>query len=162
MLRMGKLRSSDNNSSNNNNNESESVSGSVVTNSLQPHGWGPPGSSYGILHARILEWVAISVSRGSSQPRDQTPISCVCCIGRRILYCLSYQWSPETQPMPGGGRDQTRGLIHAKHVLCELHPLPVPLHFLQPWEGFCHLRQVLHQDGTISAWHWFQRSQVIF
>ena len=81
---MGKLRSSDNNSSNNNNNnESESVSGSVVTNSLQPHGWGPPGSSYGILHARILEWVAISVSKGSSWIRDQT---CISCIGRQILY----------------------------------------------------------------------------
>ena len=31
----------------------------------------PPGSSvHGILQARILEWVAISYSRGSSQPRD--------------------------------------------------------------------------------------------
>ena len=31
----------------------------------------PPGSSvYGIFQARILEWVAISFSRGSSQPRD--------------------------------------------------------------------------------------------
>ena len=34
------------------------------------------GSSvYGILQARILEWVAISFSRGSSQPRDQTQVS---------------------------------------------------------------------------------------
>ena len=33
----------------------------------------PPGSSvHGILQARILEWVAISFSRGSSGPRDQT------------------------------------------------------------------------------------------
>ena len=33
----------------------------------------PPGSSvHGISQARILEWVAISFSRGSSQPRDQT------------------------------------------------------------------------------------------
>ena len=33
----------------------------------------PPGSSvHGILQARILEWVTISYSRGSSQPRDQT------------------------------------------------------------------------------------------
>ena len=33
----------------------------------------PPGSSvHGILQARILEWVAISFSRGSSQPRDHT------------------------------------------------------------------------------------------
>ena len=35
-----------------------------------------PGSSvYGIFQARVLEWVAISFSRGSSQPRDRTPVS---------------------------------------------------------------------------------------
>ena len=40
-----------------------------------------PGSSvHGILQARILEWVAISSSRGSSRPRDQTHISYVSCI----------------------------------------------------------------------------------
>ena len=32
---------------------------------------------HGILQARILEWIAISFSRGSSQPRDQTPVSCI-------------------------------------------------------------------------------------
>ena len=37
----------------------------------------PPGSSvHGILQARILEWAAISFSRGSSQPREPTLISC--------------------------------------------------------------------------------------
>ena len=37
-----------------------------------------PGSSIlGILQARILEWAAISISRGSSQSRDQTHISCI-------------------------------------------------------------------------------------
>ena len=37
----------------------------------------PPGSSvHGILQARILEWVGIPFYRGSSQPRDQTRISC--------------------------------------------------------------------------------------
>ena len=36
----------------------------------------PPGSSiHGILQARILEWVAIPFSRGSSRPRDQTQAS---------------------------------------------------------------------------------------
>ena len=35
----------------------------------------PPGSSvHGILQARILEWVAMPSSRGSSQPRDRTQI----------------------------------------------------------------------------------------
>ena len=47
---------------------------------------GPPGSSvHGILQARILEWAAISFSRGSSWPRDWTYVSCISCIGRRIL-----------------------------------------------------------------------------
>ena len=37
----------------------------------------PPGSSvHGILQVRILEWVAISFSRGSSLPRDRTQVSC--------------------------------------------------------------------------------------
>ena len=42
---------------------------------------------HGISQARILEWVAISFSRGSSWPRDWTHISWVSCIGRRVLYC---------------------------------------------------------------------------
>ena len=45
----------------------------------------PPGSSVlGILQARILEWVAISISRGPSQPRDRTCVSC-------SLYLLSHR-----------------------------------------------------------------------
>ena len=41
----------------------------------------PPGSSvHGISQARILEWVAMPSSRGSSQPRDRTHISCSSCI----------------------------------------------------------------------------------
>ena len=39
---------------------------------------GPPGSSvHGILQARVLEWVAIPFSRGSSQPGDWTKVSCI-------------------------------------------------------------------------------------
>ena len=41
---------------------------------------------YGILQARILEWVVMPSSRGSSQHRDQTYVSCVSHIGRKILY----------------------------------------------------------------------------
>ena len=43
----------------------------------------PGSSTHGIFQARILEWVAMPSSRGSSQPRDPTHISC---IGRCILY----------------------------------------------------------------------------
>ena len=37
----------------------------------------PGFSVHGILQARILEWVSISFSRGSSRPRDQTQVSCI-------------------------------------------------------------------------------------
>ena len=46
-------------------------------------GASPDSSVHGILQARILEWVAISFSRGSSQPRDGP---CISCISRQILY----------------------------------------------------------------------------
>ena len=47
---------------------------SVISDSLRPRG---PGSSHGIFQARVLEWVAISFSRGSSWPRDWTRVSCI-------------------------------------------------------------------------------------
>ena len=37
----------------------------------------PDYAVHGILQARVLEWVAISFSRGSSQPKDQTLVSCI-------------------------------------------------------------------------------------
>ena len=59
---------------------------SVVSNSLWPHGLSD-SSVHGISQARILEWVAISSSRGSFWPSDGTYISC---IGRCILYhCIT-------------------------------------------------------------------------
>ena len=43
-----------------------------------PMDWSPPGSSvHGIPQAKVLEWVAMPSSRKSSQPRDQTRISCL-------------------------------------------------------------------------------------
>ena len=55
----------------------------------------PPGSSaHGTLQARILEWVATSYSRESSQPRDRTHFSCVFCIGRQFLYHQGHLGSP--------------------------------------------------------------------
>ena len=43
-----------------------------------------------ISQAKILKWVSISSSRGSSRPRDGTCVSlCVSCIGRHILYTQS-------------------------------------------------------------------------
>ena len=43
-----------------------------------PMDYSPPGSSiHGIFQARVLEWVVIFFSRGSSWPRDQTWVSCI-------------------------------------------------------------------------------------
>ena len=53
----------------------------------------PPDSSVrGILQARILEWVVMPSSRGSSQSRDRTLISYVSCIGRQVLYLGSPEY----------------------------------------------------------------------
>ena len=51
------------------------VNHSGVSDSLRPH---KPGSSvHGILQSRIVEWVAIPFSRGSSKPWDWTQVSCI-------------------------------------------------------------------------------------
>ena len=48
-----------------------------------------PGSSvHGIFQARVLEWVAISLSRGSSQPRDQTQARDQTWVSRPAGRCL--------------------------------------------------------------------------
>ena len=60
---------------------------SHVRLSCDPVDCSRPGSSvHWISQARILEWVAISSSRGFSWPRDRTHVFCVSCIVRWILY----------------------------------------------------------------------------
>ena len=55
----------------------------------------PPGSSvYGILQAKILKWVGMPSSRGSSWPRDPTQVSYVSCTGRWVLYHWHLMESP--------------------------------------------------------------------
>ena len=52
-----------------------------------PMDYSPPHSSvHGVLQARMLEWVTMTFSRGSSWPRNQTYMSYVSCIGRWVLY----------------------------------------------------------------------------
>ena len=66
---------------------------SVVSILCGPLDYSLPGSSVpGIFQARRLEWIAISSSRGSSQPRNQICI-CVSCILGWFFYPLSHQGS---------------------------------------------------------------------
>ena len=61
-----------------------------------PIDWSPLDSSvHGILQAKILEWVTVTFSRGSSQPGDRTYISYVSWIDRQILYYRRHLGSPK-------------------------------------------------------------------
>ena len=63
---------------------------SVSSGSLGPHACSPPGASvHGVFQARTLEWGAISYSRRSSGPKDQTCVFCNSRIGKQILYTES-------------------------------------------------------------------------
>ena len=96
----------------------------------------PPGSSvHGILQARILEWVAISSSRGSSWPRDWTLVSYT---GRQILYHLchleAHNWLQWSTPLLLLGRLFGEGIFprvsHPQAILQErklTQPLACPI-----------------------------------
>ena len=67
------------------------VCGSFVSDSATS--WTVDSSVHGILQARILEWVTIPFSKGSSWPRNRIWVSC---IAGRFLHHLSHQGSPGT------------------------------------------------------------------
>ena len=79
--------------------KSEQEGGPLTLSHVQlcnPMDCGPPGSSiHRIFPTRILEWVAISSSRGSPWPRDQTHISCVPCIAGRFFPCWAIREAHE-------------------------------------------------------------------
>ena len=87
----------------------------VVPSSVQPCSptdCSPSGSSvHGILQARIAEWVGISYSRGSSQPRAWTCVSCASYIGRWILYhCATWEAKQNITEEKSDGKRFTREL----------------------------------------------------
>ena len=69
-----------------------------------------PGSSvHGSLQARILEWVATPSSGGSSQPRDQTPDSCVFCLTGRF-FAAEPPGKPTRLPRPWDSPGKNTGV----------------------------------------------------
>ena len=96
----------------------ESVSRSVVSDSLGPHGlYSPPGSSvHGILQARILEWVAISFSNGSSQTRGRTHVSDT---GRWIPSCRDTWETLISVSLPGEFHGQRSLAGYTVHGVAE-------------------------------------------
>ena len=105
-----------------------------------PMAYSPPVSSvHRILQARILERAAIPSSRGSSWPRHWTCISCISCIGRRVLHtsatCEALNAMPYlglTAPRPKTPRVLLPS-VHARiHVKWTGPISPVWLHSLFP------------------------------
>ena len=98
-----------------------------------------PGSSvHGILQARVLEWVAISFSRGSSQRRDWTRVSCTA--GRRFTILATKEASRD---FPDGSDGKASvynmgdlGLIPARGRSPERKGNPLQYSFLEnPMDG---------------------------
>ena len=101
---------------------------------FNPKDCSPPGSSvHGILQARILEWVAISSSKGYSWPRDQTRVSVSpalddrffttkCHLGRPHRYLVKVcQMHTRRRRMDRGWEDITASNTEGKSVTTEGH-----------------------------------------
>ena len=98
--------------------ESESESRSVVSHSLWPH------IVHGVFLVRILEWVFIPFSRGSSQPRDRTQVS--------AMQVNSLPSEPQGKPKNTGlgslpliqhiflTQELNQGLLHCRQILYQL------------------------------------------
>ena len=82
----------------------------------------PSGSVHGVSQARILEWVAISFSRGSSRPRDQTRVSCISCIGRR--FCTGAPLGQKVRGSLSNPAAQKSGPPEGSASACQLPPTP--------------------------------------
>ena len=108
-----------------------------------------PGSSvHGIVQARMLAWVAIPFSRGFSQPRDRTLVSCIAgkfftvWVTRKALYyCYYYYyfWPRSMWNLSSLTTDWT-------HVPCTQSAESQPLDHQGSWHG----RQLLNRRITLS------------
>ena len=76
---------------------------SVASDCLQPHG---------IFQARILEWVAISYSRGQYWSRARTCISCISCIGRQFFTTSTTSEALFTSTQTCSSAMEPRPLVH--------------------------------------------------
>ena len=85
-----------------------------------------PGSSiHGIFQARVLEWVAISFSRGSSRPRDRTQVSCIAgrCFTLWATFCDSKRQKLKIRGASVLLLNNLRTLVRIKSQLCFLQKM---------------------------------------
>ena len=109
----------------------------------------PPGSSvHWILQARILEWVAMPFSRGSSQLRDWTHVSH---IAGRFFYHLSDQGSLEVSKSPDSGFDTPCPFSGVSLVALTVRTLPEMQEVqFDPWVGKIPCRRARQRTPVFS------------
>ena len=115
-----------------------------------PVDWSPPGSSvHGILQARLLQWVAVTSSRGSSWPRDQTCVSCVSCTGRWVLYHWCHLGNPlgwlGLSRFAVGMQNDTSSLRHRLAVSHTFKQAPT----IRPWYAITKETSVCTSAGVL-------------
>ena len=126
---------------------------SVMSNSLRPHGpiRSPSGSSvHGILQARILEWVATSLSRGYSQPRDLTQVSST--VGRCFIL-----WATREAPLfllPFAFHSFY--VLSSSHLMLNIRMIP-KISFRMPVGTECFICFSISKMGAI--WHTHTHTQ---
>ena len=126
---------------------------SIMSDSCYPKDYSRQAAPvHGVLQARILQWVAMSFSRGPSQPRDWTRISLISCIGRRILLSLCHLGSLHIVRFPitnwhSQCWKSVQSILTSSENACDLASspmdglgkmLPCPTHTL--WEVFSRLQ----------------------
>ena len=117
-----------------------------------PMDYSLPGSSiHGIFQARILEWIAIVFSGGSSRPRDRTRGSQVSCAGRQMLDHSGHLGSPD---LPS-----TQVPLHSSlpdHAFFQLQTVCLPVSLFQE-EPVCHAHSVSVAPSTATLEYSFGR-----
>ena len=104
-----------------------------------PMGCSPPGSSvHGILQASILKWEAILFSRGSSQPKDQSQVSCIA--GRFFTI-----WATREAPSSKLAWTNSCGKVRFQEIKINTNSLEVC-----PW----------NRHVTSAAFYWSKQAQI--
>jgi len=109
----------------------------------------PPGSSvHGILQARILEWVAMPSSTGSSRPRDRTRVSCVSCTAGRFF----------TAEALGKTTLYQQEFTKERSVRSQLHPVQ---HWKDSTERITgpQAKALVTQQCGLRLWFWWEGGQ---
>ena len=122
-----------------------------------------PGSSVdGIIQARILKWIAISFSRGSSPPSDQTRLSCVSGIQGGFFFFFFTRWVTREAPIsndillycfPGSTSGKEPACQCRKHKRCGFSLWVGKIPWRWKWQAtLVFLPRKSHEQGSLASY----------